>query len=93
MYLKPMETDGTIGRTDRKDSFLNIPRDDDDTIFSQGFEKGQAQHIERTSSSMGDGDRKASILTMATAETVDQQHRRKAIEMDDYAEACRAIAR
>lgn len=78
IHLKPIEIVETEPEG-RKDSFFCGGSENEHAI---DFEKGRVDHIERLTS----------ISSLATVETIDQQRRRQRIEMDDYAEACRAVA-
>lgn len=94
VYLKPLETYDNADQSGRRDSVARDAGDQRSAGWAKDSEKGDAQFVERmadgSTSTGSDGDRKLSHLS--SAETADQQRRRREIEMDDYASACRDVA-
>lgn len=77
----------------RADSSLRGGTEGRQTEAWKDFEKGEAEHVERLSSGATDpAGSEATTHHLPPAETVDQQRRRRQIEIDDYAAACRDVA-
>ena len=104
IFLKPLEDSGTEAETGgRTDSVLGGGEGAGAGVWAKDFEKGgggQTEYIERAASgatySSSGGDHHAhaqtSLTPLGRTETADQQQRRRTIEMDDYADACRSLA-
>ena len=95
VYLKSLEEAyGDAGQSGRKGSVVRNPGVQGVVGWAEDVEKGDAQFIERmpdgSTSTGSHKDRK--LPHISPAETVDQQRRRRDIELDDYASACRDVA-